>query len=69
MLLFENVPHFSVTVEYQIFKFHAILPFRQIELHRISNASEHVFMKARLESSKQAKNLQGLKVFNFEGDK
>lgn len=68
MLLLKNVPHFSVTVEYEIFKFHAILPFRQIKLHSIRNASEHVFMKARLESSKQAKNLQGLNVFNFESD-
>lgn len=60
---------FSVNVEYLIFKFHAILTFRQIKLHSIMNASECVLMKAAMESSKPAKNLQDVKVSNSKGDK
>lgn len=63
-----NIPYFPVTVLYQIFKFHSILIFRQIKLHCIRKASKHVLMKAKIESSKPAKNLQGLKVSSFEGD-
>lgn len=61
-----NVPYFPVTMLDQIFKFRSILAFRQLKLHSIRKASKHVLVKARIESSKPAKNLQGLKVSSFE---